>query len=274
MKKSLITAGIVVPAFLVVMIFGRVSRVKIDAKSEVFDHQLNLEQAVDPGKVVFDDSQLGKGFLGVSVIDDTDVVVRITQDGYKRVWPIKNDGSANVLPFSASKNPYDVLVAEDNGETGIFLGEYTVQSSSDSDEVFLAPSMLVPYDEFEEVLMISRYLASISSNEEELLRNTVKYIESTYAQRKWYGNDDRLSGADHLNHILDEKSGACLDFATLFAALMRANGVPCKVVLGDVVGESRQAHAWNEVKINGEWRRVDLILKPKSSVDYIETMAY
>ena len=79
-----------------------------------------------------------------------------------------------------------------------------------------------------------------------------------------------VSGEDSIDTFLfDTKRGFCEHFAASFSVLMRAAGIPARVVLGyqggqyNPVGnyiEVRQfdAHAWSEIWIEGVgWRRVD-----------------
>ncbi|MEO8487341.1 MAG: DUF3488 and transglutaminase-like domain-containing protein [Betaproteobacteria bacterium] len=68
--------------------------------------------------------------------------------------------------------------------------------------------------------------------------------------------------------LFDTRRGFCEHYAGAFAALMRAAGVPARVVTGYQGGEinprglylivrQSDAHAWTEVLIDGMWRRVD-----------------
>jgi transglutaminase-like putative cysteine protease len=68
--------------------------------------------------------------------------------------------------------------------------------------------------------------------------------------------------------LFERKSGFCEHFASAFAILMRAGGLPARIVTGYQGGdlnpidgqvEVRQddAHAWTEVLIEGRWRRID-----------------
>ena len=68
--------------------------------------------------------------------------------------------------------------------------------------------------------------------------------------------------------LFDSRAGFCQHFASSFAILMRAAGVPSRVTTGFAGGEYRdnagyflvtkaRAHAWNEVLIDGMWQRVD-----------------
>ncbi|WP_372591452.1 transglutaminaseTgpA domain-containing protein [Guyparkeria sp.] len=78
----------------------------------------------------------------------------------------------------------------------------------------------------------------------------------------------RRDGADRADAFLfDTREGYCADYADAFTRLMRAAGVPARVVTGYQGGETgddflvvRQAdaHAWSEVWLEGKgWQRVD-----------------
>src|SRR6185436_19939065 len=68
--------------------------------------------------------------------------------------------------------------------------------------------------------------------------------------------------------LFDTQRGFCEHYAGAFAALMRAAGVPSRVVTGYQGGElnphglylivrQSDAHAWTEVLVDGQWRRID-----------------
>ncbi len=68
---------------------------------------------------------------------------------------------------------------------------------------------------------------------------------------------ETLSGPE----VLERRVGKCTEYATLFASLARAAGIPTRIVLGQrrFAGESGDAwggHMWNEVFV-GEWIPVD-----------------
>ncbi|MEE8321025.1 MAG: DUF3488 and transglutaminase-like domain-containing protein [Gammaproteobacteria bacterium] len=93
----------------------------------------------------------------------------------------------------------------------------------------------------------------------------------------WFSNDDfyytltpPLLGGDSVDEFLfSTKQGFCEHYAAAFVILMRAAGIPARVVTGYLGGEfnpvgdyiivrQREAHAWTEVWIGEEgWRRID-----------------
>ena len=69
---------------------------------------------------------------------------------------------------------------------------------------------------------------------------------------------------------LISKDGICFDYASLAAAMLRSQNVPCQVIFG-YVGEDELYHAWNriylketgwlsaEIQVNRQdWKRVDI----------------
>ncbi len=53
-----------------------------------------------------------------------------------------------------------------------------------------------------------------------------------------------------LNKIYNRKTGVCYDYAVVLAAMLRSQGIPCKVVFGKYANSAAGlGHAWNEVYI-------------------------
>lgn len=78
--------------------------------------------------------------------------------------------------------------------------------------------------------------------------------------------------------VFDQRAGFCQHYASSFAVIMRAAGIPTRVVTGFAGGEYRKAgyllvtnaraHAWNEVLIDDQWLRVDPTAQiPQERVD-------
>ena len=55
--------------------------------------------------------------------------------------------------------------------------------------------------------------------------------------------------------VLLNKTGVCSSYAGAFKLLAQQAGLECIVVTGNLDGEL--PHAWNKIKIDGEWRIVD-----------------
>lgn len=104
----------------------------------------------------------------------------------------------------------------------------------------------------------------------ELLREDMTEFEKELAVYDWlveWGTYDDLSrnredhrGRPHNSDpygMLTEGYGICLGYATTFQLLMDVAGVECITVVG-ASKENREDHAWNMVKLDGEWYCVDV----------------
>lgn len=102
-------------------------------------------------------------------------------------------------------------------------------------------------------------------------RTKVEYLKKYFRDGGYrYSTKDLSTGSGAVEQfIFETKSGHCEFFASSFALLLRASGVPCRLVGGYLGGDYSQlggyylvtderAHVWVEVYIDGlGWERVD-----------------
>lgn len=106
-----------------------------------------------------------------------------------------------------------------------------------------------------------------SRRDQDVVQQALRYFHQqsfTYTLTPPALGDDPTYG-----FLFDTRRGYCEHFASSFTVLMRAAGMPARVVVGYQGGEvnplghylsirQRNAHAWSEVWLQGEgWRRVD-----------------
>ncbi|MEK4699750.1 transglutaminase domain-containing protein [Solibacillus sp. FSL R7-0668] len=58
--------------------------------------------------------------------------------------------------------------------------------------------------------------------------------------------------------FMAEKRGVCMAYALLFEKMMDRLEIPCIYVIGKADGEGDAGHAWNLVKLDGQWYHVDV----------------
>ncbi|GMR01254.1 MAG: protein-glutamine gamma-glutamyltransferase TgpA [Gammaproteobacteria bacterium] len=103
--------------------------------------------------------------------------------------------------------------------------------------------------------------------------NTRRYIDTVLSYFRdsefVYTLNPDLLGDDAMDDFLfTSRRGFCEHYASAFTYLMRAAGVPARVVIGYQGGKMNplddymivrqsDAHAWSEVWVNGHWQRVD-----------------
>ena len=108
---------------------------------------------------------------------------------------------------------------------------------------------------------------SESTSDTEVMARAIEHFRR---ERLLYTTEPQLLGRDSVDEFLfDTREGFCEHYASAFAFLMRAAGVPARVVMGYQGGDlnpvdgrftvrQSDAHAWSEVFIAGRgWTRVD-----------------
>jgi transglutaminase-like putative cysteine protease len=106
-----------------------------------------------------------------------------------------------------------------------------------------------------------------AKDDAEVLARAVEYFRRAQLQ---YTTDPPLLGRDSVDEFLyDTRQGFCEHFSSAFVFLLRAAGVPARVVTGYAGGDMNpvdgkftvrqsDAHAWSEVYLDGRgWLRVD-----------------
>lgn len=95
-----------------------------------------------------------------------------------------------------------------------------------------------------------------------------RLIHDWVAENIWY-DSDAANGPNSISWssqsaltVLHDKKAVCAGYSNLTAALMRAAGIPCKFVSGElgswnIPGKSGEPHAWNEAFVDGRWIFID-----------------
>jgi len=116
-------------------------------------------------------------------------------------------------------------------------------------------------------LALAQQLRGQSSSDSDYVQRTLQWLRSGGFI---YTLSPPLLGSDAVDELLfDTREGFCGHYASAFTSLMRAGGVPARVVTGYQGGEwnpigrylllrQSDAHAWSEVWLEGQgWTRVD-----------------
>jgi len=120
------------------------------------------------------------------------------------------------------------------------------------------------------IIKLSESLTKDRKSENEKAEAIIKYLHENNA----YSLNPTAKTID--DFILTHKSGYCEHFATAFALLARASGIPTRLVSGFSTSEwnntfnyfivrAKDAHSWVEIYINNSWQLVDPT--PAQSVD-------
>ena len=125
----------------------------------------------------------------------------------------------------------------------------------------------LPTDRNPRSIALARELRAQSRDDADYSRRVLAWFRHNGLQYTLEPGRGTLDSVDHV--LFDSKLGFCGHFASAYATLMRAAGVPARVVTGYLGGEwvpggdyfivrQSDAHAWTEIWLEGQgWTRVD-----------------
>lgn len=198
-------------------------------------------------------------------------------------YDLKNNGTAEAFPLQMGNGEYTLEIWENIKDTRYSQVFTTKKEVVLTDEFapFLVPSQIVSFDQSSEVVSLANQITENASTEAEVVESIYKYITDTISYNTEFARKvqarDVTSYVPDLDQVLKQKSGICYDYSSLCAAMLRSQGIPTKLVTGNVAPNDVY-HAWNMVylkdsgwtykKIRLEknaWGRIDTTLAAGSN---------
>lgn len=209
--------------------------------------------------VTIDTEDIPKGVVDIAYQSEFPhkIKVMIQKDSQKYTYDLRADGSPQSFPLQMGNGDYKVSVLQNiQGTKYKYLKTEEVSLAlADESSVYLNSIQTIDSDS-----------GSVGSQTERLTRNLTDdkaKIEAIYNYivdncSYDYSKKDTVQPGyiPDVEDTLSTQRGICYDYASLFAAMNRKVGVPCKLVKGYADGVNGY-HAWNEVSIDGEWVVVD-----------------
>ena len=175
-------------------------------------------------------------------------------------WPVAAPHGAAIVAGGVVRAPHRVR----------HIRRYTLQSAPVR-RGSLTPrerreDLALPADLDPRIKALAQRFASGAASPETIVHRALAYFVRHHFV---YTLTPPAMGRDPVRRFLFHvRAGYCEDYAAAFATLMRAAGLPTRVVVGffggefnpdggDVIVHDWDAHAWTEVWIGGVWRRVD-----------------
>ncbi len=246
---------------------------------EFADSVFHAELAEGTGSVLLDLSNAESGYGGISVKADSRVKMRITTEGEndaKYDYEIPADGTPVFFPLTGGDGYYTFFIGE-NVEGTKYAKLYATEVEvklKDEFQPFIRPSMYVNYSQDSACVRKAAELAQTAETALDVVDAVYEYVcdNITYDKDLAVKVQEKTvtNYVPDLDQVLAAKKGICFDYAALAAAMLRSQGIPTKMVFGDV-SPNNVYHAWNmfyteqtgwvsvhfEVKTN-EWNRLDL----------------
>lgn len=220
-----------------------------------------FDQAAAGGEngVSIDASNLAKGYVAVSATASTRLKFQISFEGSETQYyfDLPSDGTPISCPLVQGSGAYTFTVWENTtGQRYSELYSLADQPVTLADEFqpFIRPSVYCDYDASSKSTQLANDLSADAQNEGDVVRGIYDWIVENIA----YDEDKAARLADATGYLpnpdscIADGAGICFDYASLAAAMLRSQGIHCKIITG-YVSPDNIYHAWNMVYIDGTW---------------------
>lgn len=199
------------------------------------------------GKAQFDVSQLSAGVVRARYTggEELRVKVQITKEGgIDYNYDLKRDGEFETYPLTEGEGAYTLRVLEQLAGNR-YLPVLTCPVTLILDDPmgpFLRPNQFVNYGLA--VADLAAQVTAAGETDADKIALALDYVVETLTYDGDKAGTVEPGYLPDLEAVLDGKKGICLDYAALLCALLRSQGIPARLVVGD---SGELYHAWVEV---------------------------
>lgn len=159
-------------------------------------------------------------------------------------------GEWTTFPLSDGSGKYEVKIYEQNPATGryavMLTASFTVRLT-DEFAPFLRPNQYVDYAGAADTLAKAEELTAGVEDELEKVEKVYDFVVSHLTYDTQLAQTVKSGYLPQLDKVLAAGKGICFDYAALMTAMLRSQGVPCKLVVGYVGTVGPAYHAWINV---------------------------
>lgn len=222
-----------------------------------------LKINLDADQVIIDQKDADKGIVHISYVSPNKrrLKVIIEKGEGKYVYNLDEGGKVETYPLQMGNGTYKISILENTKADKFRLVKCTeVELNMEKiEEVYLNSIQNIDWQESSMVVKKGEEITQGIEQKNECVRCLYDYVIREYTY-----DYDKLATLPStylpdIDKIVEEKTGICYDFASLYAALLRSQGIPVKLVKG-YTSNAKGYHAWNEVydEETGEWHIIDI----------------
>lgn len=222
--------------------------------------------------VLIDLSGVSKGYVAVSAVGEARMKFRVEMGEQVYNYDLPSDGTPTVYPLQCGDGSY-IFRALTNTVGSKYALAYSAEAAvrmEDEFQPFLRPSQYVDYDADSKCVQLAAELASQQPDALGVVKAVVEYICGNVTYDKEKAATVSKGYLPSPDETLASGKGICFDYASLAAAMLRSQGIPTKMIFGNVEPDGLY-HAWNmfyteesgwvtlDYQVDeGTWSRLDL----------------
>ena len=221
--------------------------------------------------VTIDASHTDQGYVMVRCApSDKRLKARVSTPAQTYYYDLPGGDTYSVFPLQMGDGAYTVRVME-QVENDLYAMRYGVDISvSLSSETipFLYPNQYVWYDETTKTVQKANELAAGLTSDAEIAKLIYGFVVDHMSYDQAKAETVPKGYVPSVDEALDTGKGICFDYAVLLAVMLRAEGIPTKMLIGFVTSDNLY-HSWNSVYLNGEWVWMDPTLDKTGHIESV-----
>ena len=210
----------------------------------------------------FDGSKVSLGTVGARYIPQVEkrIKTRVQNDSGKYDYDLFGRESFEYFPLQLGNGNYKISIYENVADNRYMQVKQTSLNAELKDQVsvYTASIQTVNWNYDMEVIKKANELCKSLKTDKEKINAIYKYVISTL--RYDYEKIKKLETTyvPDIEQIIKDKKGICYDYSAVFAAMLRSQNIPAKLLKG-YSSYVNEYHAWNEVYIaeKNSWIVVD-----------------
>ena len=203
-----------------------------------------------------DYSNAAQGYIMVKYSGSANIKVLVYFNGGSSYYQynISGNGVYVTLPLQSGSGFYKVRFMENvGGNSYAELCATELNALVTGSGYTLYPNQYVNYTRSSAAVSKAKSLCAKATNNTEKVNAIYKFIASTIRYDYDKASSVKSGYLPNVDSTLSSKKGICFDYAALMATMLRSQGIPTKLVIGNTTAGY---HAWNEVYISS-WKRYD-----------------
>lgn len=199
----------------------------------------------------FDTTDLSRGVIHVSCNDGGKLKVMIQKGEEKYTYDLNSTGKKETFPLQLGNGSYKVSVLKNTtGSSYKLLGSKNIELKlTKANEVYLTSIQNINWNIDSKAV---KKAVELTENEPDLQKKaSILWKYMVYNHTYDYAKMEQLANTTGYVPVVDntfiDKKGICYDFASLYAAMLRSQGTPAKLIKGYAPKNAVGYHAWNEV---------------------------
>lgn len=207
-------------------------------------------------QVTFDMSNTADGYIMVNYLEKTDKKLKLIvkgPSGTSYTYNINKTGAYETFPLSDGDGNYTVTAYKNISGTSystVFSTKITVKLK-DQFAPFLMPNQYVNYTADSQTVKKAKELTNGKTTDLAKITSIYNWVVKNISYDKQLAATVKSGYLPDLDKVLASKKGICFDYASLMTAMLRSQGIPCKLVIGY---SGTAYHAWINTYTNeGGW---------------------